>query len=41
MPGLVPGILDFLFQDVDSRDIGGKTRFALWPGYDGTERQRQ
>jgi hypothetical protein len=37
MPGLVPGIhaLASLKKDVDGRDFGLKTRFALLPGHDG------
>jgi hypothetical protein len=38
MPGLVPGIHVFyrpFDEDVDGRDSGVKTRFALLPGHDG------
>src|ERR1700737_2568826 len=40
MPGLVPGIHVFTVpvrENVDDRDFGAKTRFALWPGHDGGE----
>jgi hypothetical protein len=40
MPGLVPGIYDFLLRrtkDVDGRDIGERSDAVLWtavPGHD-------
>jgi len=37
VPGHVPGIHVFCYsrgEDVDGRDICGKTRFALLPGHD-------
>jgi len=36
MVGLVPAIHDFSRreEDVDARDVGAKTRFALWRGHD-------
>jgi hypothetical protein len=39
VPGLVPGIPVWLpgGKDLDGRDIGVKTRFALLPGHDKKE----